>query len=80
MSVYYFLEMVSLVALGLTTYDPKDQSSKAELWYYDYMTVIFVVSYFFEDLVDIFGRYRNFFSSFWNTYSLLHTLHAWWLP
>jgi len=56
-------------------YDPKDQSSKAELWYYDYITVIFVVSYFLEDLIDIFGRYRNFFSSFWNTYSLLnHTL------
>eukprot|EP00090_Calanus_glacialis_P013538 TRINITY_DN22207_c0_g1_i1.p1 TRINITY_DN22207_c0_g1~~TRINITY_DN22207_c0_g1_i1.p1 ORF type:complete len:454 (+),score=63.52 TRINITY_DN22207_c0_g1_i1:134-1363(+) len=53
-------------------YDPKDTVELSVLWSYDIITIIFVFSYFFEDIIDIFRRKWTSFSSFWSFYSLVN--------
>eukprot|EP00092_Neocalanus_flemingeri_P004977 GFUD01005353.1.p1 GENE.GFUD01005353.1~~GFUD01005353.1.p1 ORF type:complete len:895 (-),score=157.64 GFUD01005353.1:705-3389(-) len=72
MIVYHFLEVVFLIALGFSMIDPKVTTGKSELWFYDIVTMIFVINYFIEDVLDIFRRKWTFFSSFWSFYSLIN--------
>ena len=72
MIVYHFLEVVYLIALGFTMIDPYDAAGKKDFWPYDIMTIVFVINYFIEDIIDIFRRKWTFFSSFWTFFSLIN--------
>ena len=72
MIVYHFLEVIFLYFLGWSMIDPKDTLDKQELHGYDYVTIVFVINYFLEDVIDIIRRKWTFFYSFWNVYSLLN--------
>ena len=55
--------------------DPRDTAGIIELWFYDYVAIMFVASFLLEDIIGIFARKWIFFSSFWSFYSLInHTL------
>ena len=72
MIVYHFLEVIFLYFLGWSMIDPEDTLDKQELHGYDYVTIVFVINYFLEDVIDIIRRKWTFFYSFWNVYSLLN--------
>jgi len=72
MIIYHFLEVIFLIALAFSMIDPKDTADKSDFWFYDIMTIIFVINYFIEDVIDIFRRKWTFFSSFWSFFSLIN--------
>ena len=69
--VHYFLEIVFLVVLFLSTIDPHDVPGKKQLHYYDYILFVFIGSYLLEDILDIFRRGWTSLSSFWHVYTLV---------
>jgi len=74
MIVSHFLEVIFLINLGLSMYDPYDIAGKSDFWPYDIITIIFVINYFIEDIIDMFRRKLTFFSSFWSFFSFINHL------
>ena len=79
MMVYHFMEVFFILCLILSLTDPLDELKDAEkrekkLQVYDYLTMVFIASYLFESVLDLFRTKWQSLSSFWQIYRLVNSL------
>ena len=75
--VHIAIEALFILSLCYSLVDPKDKKFTSEYHFYDFTTYGMFMTFLFEDIVEVCRIKWQFFSSFWNAYSLLtHILFA----
>lgn len=79
MMFYHFMEVSFLFCLTLSLIDPWDELKHVkmrtkELQVYDKITIVFIVSYVLESVLDVFRRKWQSLSSFWQLYNMTNAL------
>jgi len=65
---HHLMELIFLIVLCLSSIDPYDTVNNYQLWWYDYILAIFVISYITDDILEFFRRGWATLNSFWHVF------------
>jgi len=71
---HHFLELIFLILVFLSTWDPLDTFHDKQIWFYDILLAVFVLSYVIDDIVGLRRRGWANFSSFWHTFNFINSI------
>ena len=70
--IHIAIEIVFMISLILCLVDPKDKRGPLHFHWYDGLTYSLILFFFIDDIMEVVRLKWKFFSSFWNSYTLLN--------